>query len=486
MCVLFPPHLSCGFSEFCVSLHHNSFNFIVLTLEGVENMYQSLTTSGASIPKTKDHAPADITVVDDFGFVAVPKQITVAQSCFMSQRLNRADWDQYTSEADISARVQNLITDIFAFLGSDLRLVAEASVNYIRPDYWVVKTQNRPVGVVEVKKPQVGVLDNPNVLGELFDNMNGLRCYFGVDHPFGIVTTLKQWRICWFENSASIAKEHNFVINRAKTSSPQTPQQQAQQSVRPMLTPSKMQPQNPKRIYVSTCDGADSDNVVSEPRFFCGTPVLESTNPNTLRMVVSCSYKMSQASPITFSTLNNPQYRTVLCMTRTMSVWCPFQSQIQWDAYPLPSHRNLYLLEDLGAGSHGRAWLACASNGSVCVAKFGLHITTELENWHKFYPELRSMVRIMKLTQDALVMPFFVAVSKHDRSSKLQLVRTALKNRFHMAGSKHDDVRWANIGLYVNSNNEEEAIVFDLARVGSAEGDAGWIDQAISRLDVSN
>ena len=58
-------------------------------------------------------------------------------------------------------------------------------------------SEGRPVGVVEVKKPEIGVLIEPTVLGELFDQMLLVEGFYGTGPICGILTTGEDWMVAW-------------------------------------------------------------------------------------------------------------------------------------------------------------------------------------------------------------------------------------------------------------------------------------------------
>jgi len=86
-------------------------------------------------------------------------------------------------------------------------------------DIYAITLLGKPVGVVEVKKPQQGVLDHPNVLGQLLDYLLQLRYFHGLLWSFGILTTYEEWRICWLPNQQSDEATQQTIIEapRVKT-----------------------------------------------------------------------------------------------------------------------------------------------------------------------------------------------------------------------------------------------------------------------------
>lgn len=82
----------------------------------------------------------------------------------------------------------------------------EVTIHSLRPDLLVLIYQSHPIGVVEVKAPSSStVLDNKKVHGQMYDYLNRLKMYFGVDKVFGIITTYEQWRVFWLSDSCGAA-----------------------------------------------------------------------------------------------------------------------------------------------------------------------------------------------------------------------------------------------------------------------------------------
>ena len=69
---------------------------------------------------------------------------------------------------------------------------------------WVVTQNMMPIRVVEVKKPDKDsppngetILDEPTVLGELYDFQMQLPNFYGMSPVFGILSTFETFQICW-------------------------------------------------------------------------------------------------------------------------------------------------------------------------------------------------------------------------------------------------------------------------------------------------
>jgi hypothetical protein len=110
----------------------------------------------------------------------------------------------YASENDRAGLFSGLVKDINRAMRLTFDTFTEVGAVGLRPDVWVVTWNMIPVGVMEVKKPDVGqkglsqsILDKPTVLGKLFDFQMQLPNFYGISPAFGIVTTFEAWRVCW-------------------------------------------------------------------------------------------------------------------------------------------------------------------------------------------------------------------------------------------------------------------------------------------------
>lgn len=77
-----------------------------------------------------------------------------------------------------------------------------------RPDLFIiVNDQKRPIGILEIKSPdKFGyILNDVNVLSQLFDYMLSLKSFYFNGVVYGIITTLKHWKICWLSDTNSSA-----------------------------------------------------------------------------------------------------------------------------------------------------------------------------------------------------------------------------------------------------------------------------------------
>ena len=125
------------------------------------------------------------------------------------------EYVRYSNENDVQAIIELFLTDLLVVLGyyrRDITLVREQSmIGDSEADIWVIMKSGRPISVIEVKTPGPGKLDNHKISGHLFDYMVRLRSFYGQCETFGIVTTLEDWRICWFPDTHDAAASTSLI-----------------------------------------------------------------------------------------------------------------------------------------------------------------------------------------------------------------------------------------------------------------------------------
>ncbi len=129
----------------------------------------------------------------------------------------------WSSESDIQNLVKLVLKDAINSigLGGEIQCYNELSIFRLRADIWiVVQKTGLPIGVVEVKKPEEKILKSNLVHGQIFDYLLRLKSFHGLEHVFGIVTTYKEWRFCWLENSDEFAISDQIPIKPADSGIP--------------------------------------------------------------------------------------------------------------------------------------------------------------------------------------------------------------------------------------------------------------------------
>ena len=478
--------------------------------DGLPTLLRTVSRSLPSVPSERQHESVMIEM-KKFGLLTDEAWRSIRNAKW--QLRTRSNAFVYCSENDIATAVASLIVTMMEVLGLNTEILAQAGTFAVRPDLWVLTMLGVPVGVVEVKKPDVGqtsVLDEPTVLGELYDYMLQLPNFYGVKPVFGIVTTMEKWRICWLPSEKANLEAALSESLPSKSKSFSTPVKVGRSDgdgdgSPPGLTPSK---RNPK-IHLVQEDGASkgdkgefdvkwesTEASPKAPRIMHATRVYrwDDENCEALRAVGSVLCKMSRATSTPFSDpFDRLDERRVLCFEKGpfgLVFWDHLKhlkGKGNWNEYADPP-KNLFAIEDLGRGADGRVWLMCSHSGAVCVLKFsnnGLYdvLMHEEKMWHQVYPQFRTKVAFEKwCSRDALKMPHFSAVAIGDRPAMLELVEQTLRVDFDRKGFVHGDVAWRNVGLY-KKGDTTKAILFDMASVRSKDSrDDRWIEEAMLKL----
>ena len=416
----------------------------------------------------------------------------------LRDRLTRADtgriWAQvspgqstlpdYASEADAVLYMNSVLRDVGGalrpVLGSlNLSFVSELSVFGDKADLWVMRSGGVPVGVVEMKKPgRRNAVNSASVAGQIFDYMQRLRSFHGLDHVFGIVATYREWRIFWLADTdaAAVATEMPMATPEmvAATAAarasllPAIPAWEVGDAGRqqdPAPTP-EVQPQlSPTR-----------DRVVR------AGPVMEWNDPQLVDALASVLYKMA-TSPATRlpRQLIEAERRLYILARPTQWLWVrlPSDKPLELRYWPMPraDATQFLLLLHLGDGTFSRAWLACTFNGAACVLKFPRAssdgtvsadaLRREAAIWRTAWGV--AGVRIQTLVgKDTLVLPYVRTCSGNTAAAQTDEVRLAAREaarRMAERGWRHDDLHWRHVGLYRDGGGRLCALFIDLGLV---------------------
>jgi hypothetical protein len=464
----------------------------------------SISSSSASVPS--NHAPATVEL-DDSGFAlfesdGCPRKGVhqVLWSLFANDQNEYFEW---SSEHDICGFVTLFLKEVARELDLPLKFRTEVGFFSLRPDITVVKALGIPVGVIEVKRPTKGILDNQAVLGELYDYMKQVVNFYGLKQVFGILTTYQEWRVCWMTDDHSIRLAGIAPVEEEVKTEPRTPPVKGfkgrEKTSPPGLTPSKtmegghgLDKMEEESGSPATIEKDDTARRMMSTRVW-------NVDENVFNVVGSALWKMSAAE--TDQTKVGPG-QMVIQVTQSSFFWCKrpvatFVDRLQWTK--VPRAKNLLLLEDLGVGHSGRVWLVCSASGLVGVLKFSVaeppngwlgdlqttrnfqkeKLETELKWWKKIYPELGKMCRVQKFAGFwALLMPHLCSPKRNDVA--LQGVEDSLREHFVKHGLEHRDVAWRNIGFY-KQNGKDWYVVYDLESV-TANPSGDWVEEAINSL----
>jgi hypothetical protein len=284
--------------------------------------------------ENKEHEDATL-VVKDFAPLSELPSIVITSLIWAKLRNNAAlSWG---SESDIQKLVSLVIEDAIASAGLDKELAcySELGVKNMRPDIWVVVNKfGIPIGVIEVKKPGVDIMESKRVHGQIYDYMLRLRHFYGQQNVFGIVSTYKQWRIYWLQDcnsSATATKIDNSLTRNANIEKP---------NVIPTISSSQTDNQPDKECPPTP-----------EKRVVYGSEIIEWNSLSLPKILVSVILKMYYSPNFTVPLINPKRSYIIL---NTMSWYWGFLpptfNKLNYDIMPKLNTQNLFLLMDLKGG----------------------------------------------------------------------------------------------------------------------------------------
>ena len=387
---------------------------------------------------TSSHAPATISIVS-LGCAASDADIDNVLN-FKSR--NFSSPITYTSEDDVKFYVRNMLADVIRALGEEQRISIsnELTVSELRPDLWLLMLEKdyhkTPIGFVEVKKPSLksSRLMNPEILGQMFDYLNMLKSFFRLNFVLGLLTTFNEWRACWLPiHSTTVATLVKKDFNCEDLSIPDI-----------------------SDMGNETEDDIDGILPVStSERKVLGTEIyqLDGSGDN-LKMVTHAIRTMCQSKPIPSHLIAAEQEYVVYGKDDWYWSPSPWKNSdcLMFGRMPTSRCGNFYILKPLGAGEHGRVWLACSKSRLVCALKFSKKndlcgAVRESEIWQKIGFKKSYVVTLMK-NKYAIVMPYLLTCNRLKIQHNLtNLVRKAIEE-FSLLGLCHDDISLANIGYY--------------------------------------
>ena len=381
------------------------------------------------------------------------------------------DYLHYYNETDIRNYVAEVLRMIiYALKLKDVEVRCEISVFELRPDLWLVQRRHNhnhftPIGVVEVKRPAVDLMPSPlgngKVLGQLYDYLVMLKTQFDLNFAIGIVTTYKEWRICWLQEDDSIITTLSH-------------ENDAVQAVSSEIVPE-----------ISMQDEKDGDDDQSaekstSPRCLCGTDIM-TIHPDSTEVIVSVASainKMLQVKTLSSRLIRkNREY-----FVYSKSGW--FWAKSPWNddhnpVYNIMPHGNssqFFILKSLGNGIEGRVWLACTKSRRVCALKFrkdnDLEQTEKEAEWWKRLGFQASRVVTLVKNKYAIVMPYLLPCSNLQVQVE-NFYKLAEDAVCHMSSKKlcHHDIHIANMGYYHSSNGEVKISFLDLSSVSEMTSD---------------
>jgi hypothetical protein len=450
------------------------------------------SSSSAYIPTELQHAGCGR---QERGFPYVPvldrSILDAFNSAWTSARDNRF---VYRNEGDVIFIVRNFLESVLSALCLPLIFSTEFSLQSVRPDISVIFNGSDLVGVVAVKMPTPGLMQQPTILGELFDQLMLVEGFYGMGPVLGIITTGQEWIFSWFP------ADHDRLRNRSAESSSATLKRQ-EWSPKTYSPPGNTPSQNSGNVHSideeEEEESADVDPSIPSPveRLLSVTPAIDiQEHPEVLlQHLCGAFFLMSLSQPHDQGSIARCLLRLHKDSPRVSYLPVPYDqifANVRLNRFPNRNTKNLIALEDLGRGASGKAWL-CATlptpYSSACVLKFDnnnklYYLEKEKDLWHRIYPEFKNKVRIEHWSgEKALVMPHFTEVLEHKRSLYQGALHDTLTTKFN--GLVHQDVKWNNIGVY-RKDGVEVLVVFDLLSVIDyrAPDHADWIEQVMQRL----
>ena len=248
-----------------------------------------------------------------------------------------------------------IISDVFKDVTRECNLnslwvIQEMGTFELHRNIWLVYLSNTPVGVMVVKKPGDGVLENKFVMGEVYDYLMHLHNYHGLEQMIGIVTTYREWRVCWLDTNETNALVHKPVSIPLEEVSANRTETKRKWTDYHRVAPSKMV--------------ADSESsVVCSPRerkMFVSR-IWSIEKDNVFPLIASALIKMSQVTHCCFShPFEDLSGRSVLHVNTNSFYWDYLDHRkVQygvWNECPPPNTKDLYLLADLGSGGNRGAF----------------------------------------------------------------------------------------------------------------------------------
>jgi hypothetical protein len=162
------------------------------------------SNSPASVPKNTDHAVCLRRNSNDFWLLEIPSSV---QESLNGSWIGHHKGNCFCgSENDVATVVKTYLLSFLKPLGIRIRICTEMGIQNIRPDILILEKDSILVGVVDVKKPG-DTLTNANVLGELYDQMSIVKCFYGTGPTLGLLTDGHHVVVAWFNSF------HTFIFS---------------------------------------------------------------------------------------------------------------------------------------------------------------------------------------------------------------------------------------------------------------------------------
>jgi len=413
-------------------------------------------------------------------------------------------------ESTIHEYVNDVFKEIIGTLSNVLtmRVVVqkELQFNGQKADLWVLLAMGVPIGVVEVKRSgqslndsnvsgtKKAVSDDSVVVGQLYDYMKVLRLFFGLDYVFGIVTTYREWRIFWLEDTEDVARETDM----AKLPMPAA-------AMRVDLRPAIPVKGNHTESSASNAVQANNNGVnavvvnmgrvsLSDERRVRAGRIMPWNDRDLVLTLATVILKMSRST----TTMRPVLYelgRVYPYVTASTFRWVT-PSKVDRPTFnvrmPRANCMDFYILAHLGNGFNGRAYLAMTTTGYGAVLKFPFGSQTqtnivdgpmnhEATLWSKVW-DVKARVQLLVGTA-VLVMPYYrTCQSENDQTPEAKAAARAAVHHMASRGWIQNDLKWEHVGLYKDRAGTLKAVLVDLGDVSPVEsGDQEAAEQCMLR-----
>lgn len=245
-------------------------------------------------------------------------------------------------------------------LGGVISILSEIEILGDRPDIWLIFSGNTPVGVIKVKKPG-NFLNDSHILGQSFDYLNILANFYGIKHPFCILSTYIEWRVVWLPSDES----NCYVLNSIPLS--MEPSNSVSKPIDNLL--------NDTPVFNSdefSESSLDERTEISLPRAVNVSQIVHYTDKTLAMWLCTIIQKMYYCPKLPVSLISSSQI--YIKLTGDTLLWEKLPSGVISKginfSFPSDRSKNFYLIKDLRGGLHGRVWLAVSGSGNLVVLKF--------------------------------------------------------------------------------------------------------------------
>jgi len=367
----------------------------------------------------------------------------------------------WNNEINIQNWVELVLIDIVTLLRLDKEIVVNNQVSltlvqHLIPDILFFRISGSLIGVCEVKQPSFDQSNlsvvNDNLKNQIYNYLIQMRFVHGVKTPIGIISTYKEWRICFLKESLDL-----------------------------------MSSTNPLNFEVSVTPSDPTTNKLFVSRLYMYD------DPTLIEVLAATIYKMklTQINPPTSLIRSLPcdEPRRFGCVTNNTFNWVLLPRDLTIDklTYEMPATHTkwYYFIQDFHGGRDGRVWLSMNEGGKLAVIKISRERSyeTEVKNWQDIWDQ-NNVRQLTLLDANAMIMPvvfhghiegktiFFrpigpkwstgTATVEDIRNSEVKCnfdesletyfnepIRVASEAITEMArkGYQHNDLHWRHVGL---------------------------------------